>query len=399
MIERELNLLKLLGKETSAFLFGARAVGKSYLAQDFLKGQKSVFSIDLLHSESYERYLKSPQLLRKEVEQKLAKSQKEVLTVFIDEIQKVPALLDEVHSLLETNRKRVRFLMSGSSARKLKRVGANLLAGRAISLRLHPLTHSEIAVDLDVVLRIGSLPGIILDNEQPELSLKSYVSAYLREEVMQESLVRKIDAFAKFLDLAAQFNAKVVNATEIAKAAGVSTHSVLEYFQILQDTMLGQWLPGWSASVKKQLRVSPKFYFFDMGVVNALRGEVHSELRESSSRYGDLFESWIIQEVIRLNDYRQLDLKLSYWRTNSQMEVDLILSRGISKPLLAIEIKSSTQPSAKDLNGLTAFAAEYPKVPRLCLCRTPQAYSLSGVDILPWQEGLELIASKCMQDV
>lgn len=393
MVLRYVNLSKELGKKSSGLLFGARGVGKTRLCHEFIESQRtdgvSVISYDLLHNETFERLLKRPHLFRLEIEKHI--QLQNPLLVFVDEVQKVPALLDEVHSLYETHRHKVRFLLSGSSARKLKRAGANLLAGRALSLRLHPLTISEYRHPMEEMVRLGSLPGVIIDNEAPEQTLRSYVSTYLKEEIQQEALVRQIDAFARFLEVSAQFHAEVLNATTIAKHAGVSSQTVAEYISILEDTLIAWRLPGWSASATKQLRTSPKLYLFDNGVASALRGELGIDVIESSSRFGKMFEACVVQEMFRMNDYDKLDLKFSYWRTNNDIEVDIIVSRGAGRPLAAIEIKSSTTPEIKHLGSLKRFAEDYPKVPHYCICRAPKRYLLEGVEIIPFHLMADLL--------
>lgn len=390
MLNRSINILELLQKKASLLLFGARGTGKSTLAEQAIAdiGHR-VLKYDLLNFDIYQRFLISPHLFRLEIEKVLGTESQ--LLVFVDEIQKGPPLLDEIHHLLETYKKRIQFFLTGSSARKLKRSSANMLAGRALSLRLHPLCSLEFQPELTQVLRLGSLPGIIIDNEFPELALKAYVSTYLKEEVLQESLVRRIDGFTRFLELAAQYHGEPINASSIGRAAGLSPNTVLQYFQILEDTLVGWMLPGWNASVRKQLRTAPKFYFFDNGVANALRGELNLELTPSSGRFGKLFESWLVQECFRINDYQQLDLKFSYWRTNTNMEVDLVVSRGASQPIAAIEIKSNTAPSTTDLHGLRAFANDYPNVPRYLFCCTPRSLELEGIAVMPWVEGLGIL--------
>lgn len=367
-------------------LFGARGVGKTRLCKEYLQDQRSqnlrTLEYDLLHSETYERLLKQPHVFRLEVEAAVKKGN---LTVFIDEIQKVPALLDEVHSLIESFPKRVRFLLTGSSARKLKRADANLLAGRALALRLHPLTYEEFAQPIFQTTRLGTLPGVVIDNEAPEQTLRSYVSTYLKEEIQQESIVRKIDGFARFLEVAAQFHGEMMNASAIAKFAGVSSNTIADYFQILEDTLLGWRLPGWSASAVKQLRTTPKFYLFDNGVANALRGELNVRVIESSARFGKLFEALVIQELFRANDYRQLDFKFSYWRTNNDIEVDVIISRGAGKPIAALEIKSGQTPDKKEVIGLSRFAEDYPNVPLYCICRAPKPFERNGIEFVPFE--------------
>ncbi|TWW08807.1 ATPase [Planctomyces bekefii] len=393
MVTRELNLSKQLGKSSSAFLFGARGVGKTRLCKEFVADQRStgesVLEYDLLHNETYQRFLKRPHLFRLEIERQIVN--RKSLFVFVDEIQKVPALLDEVHSLYETYHKKIRFLLSGSSARKLKRTGANMLAGRALTLHLHPLTLWEYDQPIEEAIHLGSLPGIVIDNDAPEQSLRSYVSTYLKEEIQQEALVRKIEAFARFLEVAGQYHAEVLNASAIADYAGVSSQTVADYVSILEDTLLAYRLPGWHASKTKQLRTTPKLYLFDNGVASALRGELSNESIESSSRFGKMFEARLIQECLRLNDYRMLDLKFSYWRTNNDIEVDLIVSRGAARPLAAIEIKSSRQPDEAHLSGLKRFEQDYPKVPKFCLSRTPNSYKISNVEVVPYHQLPEIL--------
>lgn len=395
MVARTFNLSKELGKNSSGLLFGARGVGKTRLCKEFLVSaaldKYKKLTYDLLHNETYERLLKHPHLFRLEVENELARNNQ--VFVFVDEIQKVPPILDEVHSLYETYRGRVRFLLTGSSARKLKRSGANLLAGRALSLRLHPLTQEEHTPSVDEIVRLGSLPGVVIGNEAPEQTLRSYVSTYLKEEVQQEALVRKIDSFARFLEVSAQYHAEVINATNIAEHAGVSSQTVAEYISILEDTLLAWRLPGWSASTSKQLRKTPKLYLFDNGVASALRGEVGIEVIESSSRFGKMFEAYVIQEFFRMNDYYHLDFKFSYWRTNNDIEVDLIISRGAGRPLAAIEIKSTTAPELKHLSSLKRFSEDYPKVPLFCICRTPKPFVLDKISIIPFNQIHALIDS------
>lgn len=393
MLHRTLNLPQELGKISSCLLFGARGVGKTLLCKAFMASleaqRQSTLQYDLLHSETYERLLRQPYLFRLEVTAALEKAA--LLNVFVDEIQKVPALLDEIHSLLAMYAKRVRFVLSGSSARKLKRTEANLLAGRALSLRMHPLTQEEINLSPLVTARLGSLPGVVIDNEMPEQTLRSYVSTYLKEEVQQEALVRRVDAFARFLEVAAQYHGEVMNASAIAKFAGVASRTVTEYFQILEDTLLGWRLAGWHASATKQLRTTPKFYLFDNGVANALRGELNAQVKESSGRFGKLFEAWVIQELFRLNDYHHLDLKFSYWRTNNDIEVDVIISRGAGRPLAALEIKTGAAPENRHVLGLKKFASDYPKVPLYCICRTPRTFVRDGISYEPYTELTKLI--------
>jgi uncharacterized protein len=393
MHKRKLNLIALLRERKSAFLFGPRGVGKTMLAQDYLSRVQHTESIDLLSLDTYRRYISEPNLFRLEIEQRLQEiPEKETLTVLIDEVQKLPELLDEVHYLIERYKDKIQFLLTGSSARKLKRSGANLLAGRAWTLKLHPFSSQEIDPDLRKALTIGTLPGIYEENlSSAKRSLKAYVETYLREEVMQESLVRKIDRFIRLLDIAGQVNGEPTNYTAIARDSGVSVKTAQEYFDILVDTLIAFRIDGWSYSVRKQLRQSPKYYFFDCGVLNAIRGELQTELKPSSFRYGKLFETYIVNELIRANDYNESDYRFHYWRTNTGMEVDLVLTRGPNDVPKAVEIKSQSSPKEADLKGLIAFASENEKTKLYCLCQTKRKYSLGPIQVLPWQKGLDVL--------
>lgn len=394
MLTRSLNLPKLLKKNRSAFLFGPRGVGKTALSIEFLSTLKKTHIIDLLHFETYSRYQLHPELFRKEVISLIAKSSPStVLTVLVDEVQKLPALLDEVHSLIESYKGRVRFLLTGSSARKLHRGGANLLAGRAITLKLHPLTSLELSLDLHKALLIGTLPAMYLSEDDPTPLLLAYVETYLKEEILQEALVRKADRFLRFLDVAGQMNGEPVNYLKVGQAAAVSNKTAEEYFSILEDTLLVFRVNGWSYSVRKQLRQSPKFYFFDCGLLNAIRGELHLAVKSKTYRIGKLFENFIVTELIRLNDYFETQYRFFYWRTNTGAEVDLVITRGHSDRPIAIEIKSDSVVALSDLRGLLSFQSENKNALLFCLCQTPHAYevqdkSKNTIRVLPWEEGV-----------
>lgn len=390
MVTRLLDLTKQLGPIRSAFLFGPRGTGKTSLAKEWLAKQTSYKAIDLLQLDSYRRYLTEPGLFGRELESALKRS-RGTLTVLIDEVQKLPGLLDEVHRLIEAHKGRVRFLLTGSSARKLKRGGANLLAGRAWTFRLHTLTSREVDLDLHRALSFGTLPAIYLDDDRPQRSLKAYVETYLKEEIFQESLVRQTEGFVRFLDVAGQCNGEPANFAQIAKDCGVSPKTAQEYFSILVDTMIAFRMEGWSHSVRKQLRQAPKFYLFDCGVLNAIRGELDTELKPSSFRYGRLFETFVLGEIVRLNDYTEKDYRFHYWRTNTGAEVDCVLTKGPASAPIAIEIKSRTAPDESDCSALLAFASENPKARLLVFCQTPNAYEIGPVRVLPWQEGLSAL--------
>lgn len=294
MISRRLNFLKLIEKGSSVLLLGPRGTGKTNLIKVSLPKMGQHLHIDLLRGGEYQRYLNAPERLGAEVKERL-RNMDGNLVVAIDEIQKLPRLLDEVHALIEDHKGHLAFVLSGSSARKLRRGGANLLAGRALSNFLHPLHASELDLNLAKALRLGTLPAVYFATEEIAIPmLQSYVSTYLREEIQQESLVRAIDRFGRFLEYAGQVNGEPVNFSKLSKQIGVAGRTVAEYYSILVDTLIAVQLPGWSESVKKQLLQAPKFYFFDCGVLNAINGYLQMDLKESSFLYGRLFETFVI---------------------------------------------------------------------------------------------------------
>jgi predicted AAA+ superfamily ATPase len=286
------------GSETF-FLWGPRQTGKSTLLH---RAYPNAYWIDLLRSEEYRRYLQRPELLREEL------AARPTDQVVIDEVQKVPALLDEVHWLLENSA--VQFALCGSSARRVKRGGANLLGGRAVRRELFGLTVKEIGRDADIsrLLNHGYLPRSYL-SDRPDRLLNAYVSHYLREEVAAEALVRNVPAFAEFLTIAALSDTEPVNFTNIARETGVSSHTVKSYFEILVDTLLGRWLPAYRKRPKRRVAAAPKFYFADVGVVNHLarRGRV----APGSELYGKAFENWVHHELTAYNSYSDSYAQLS----------------------------------------------------------------------------------------
>ena len=387
----------MLGELESCLLFGPRGTGKSYMCRQFLKdlpGDSTI--IDLLDREMYHQHSTSPGLFKSVV--RSVPQAVHCHTFFIDEIQKIPEILDDVHALIEeefrAGQRKTRFLMSGSSARKLKRGSANLLGGRALCAKLFPLHFTELELDLDRALRFGTLPKYYLQQGSPELHLKSYADTYIREEVFQELLVRKVQGFERFLDVAAQYNGEPVNFTKLGKAAGISGVTTQSYFEILADILLVRRIDVWSYSPRKQMTTSPKYYFFDCGVLNALRGELSLFAKPGTYRYGKLFETFVINQLLALNDYDQHGLKAYFWRTQSGQEVDLILARGPGDTPRAIEIKSESTIEQKDLKGLLAFREEHPQSHLYCLCATTSPYRIGEVEILPWRDGITAILSR-----
>lgn len=395
MISRIVNISKILGNSSSALFLGARGLGKTKLSEAWLKTQSSSIKYNLLDPSEFKRLLANPSALKVEVEHRLQSlGEGDLLSVLIDEVQKVPELLDVVHLLIEEHKQRVRFLLTGSSARKLKSRSANLLASRALAIRIHPFTQYELGLNklnLKDILQHGSIPAIYTA-EQREIALRTYVDTYLKEEIQQEALVRKLDKFFSFIDVAAQLNGEVVNHSKIARQLSLADKTVSDFFQILVDTLLVIRLPGWARSAKKQIIKSPKYYFFDCGVLNAAARELNLHLEEGSSRFGRLFETFVIAEFYRLNDYFTQDYALSFYSTGSA-EVDLVLSRSRQETPIAIEIKSNPNVFSQDLQGLSLFAAEYPGSRLYCISTNSKAYEVTlnsgeNVRVLPYYSGI-----------
>ncbi|MBI2339078.1 MAG: ATP-binding protein [Deltaproteobacteria bacterium] len=376
------RILGLTNYNESVFLFGPRQTGKTYLIKSSLKPD---LYIDLLKNDQYLRYSKDLSLLPKEV----AALKPEKLLVVIDEIQRVPEMLNDVHSLMESERN-IRFILTGSSARKLRRGGVNLLGGRAITRHLHPLTSQELKEDfsLEACLRFGTLPKVVLTKDLPAKIrlLKSYVENYLIEEIQQEALTRNVPAFSRFLELAAFENGNILNFSNISREAGVDSKTIREYFHILEDTLLGFFLYPLTRSHRKKLVSHPKFYLFDPGVANALKHQLSAELVPASRPYGDAFEHWIILETRRLVDYREREVQLGFFRTTDGAEVDLILQQG--ERIWAVEIKSGSRPRLADVGGLRSFIGDHPVARAICVCQSPRPYKDHNIEFLPWQEFL-----------
>ena len=371
MLTRRLLQLPVPGTETF-FLWGPRQAGKTTLLRQSYPDARWV---DLLKSDEFRRYSVNPELLRQEIE---ADGPDPTRQVVIDEVQKVPALLDEVHWLMEN--RGLSFALCGSSARKVRRGGANLLGGRAVRLELRGLTAGELGDDFDLprMLNHGYLPRIY-ETSRPRRLLDAYVADYLREEVAAEGLVRNLPAFSGFLDAAALSDGEAVNISNVARECGVSNHTAKGYFGILEDTLLGRWLPAYRRRRKRRLTAAPKFYFADVGVVNRLarRGEV----APGSELYGKAFENWVHHELSAFVGYREVDDELAYWRLPSGIEVDFVLG----DVRLAVEAKASARIDRNHLKGLRSIAQEYPETGRrVVVCLEPRSRRTDdGIDILP----------------
>lgn len=286
---------------------------------------------------------------------------------------------------------RWRFALTGSSARKLKKGAANLLAGRAFTMRLFPLTHLELGdrFRLDDALRWGTLPKLLeFESDSEKLRyLKSYVLTYLKEEIVAEQVTRRLEPFRQFLEISAQMTGKVINYAAIARDTGVDTKTVQFYFQILEDTLVGFHLPAFHASVRKSQRQAPKFYWFDSGVRRALEDTLDLPTKPGTSYYGELFEHWVILEAVRLNEYYERGYRLSYYQTYSESEIDLVLSRGRRAPIL-VEIKSTDRLDERTARASARMKQAFPGSRMMILSRDPVAKKLEGVECLHWQDGL-----------
>lgn len=371
----------------SFFLFGARGTGKStFLRQHF--AQQDVLWLDLLLPEEEDRYASRPQLLTEQI----AARPDPTGWVVIDEVQKAPKLLDVVHSQIESTG--TRFALTGSSARKLKRGTVNLLAGRAFVYHLFPFTTVELGAsfDLDVALAFGSLPGHLDLHTRDEKAdfLRAYALTYLKEEVWGEQLVRNLDPFRAFIEIAAQCNGELINYSRIARDVGVDTKTVQSYFQILEDTLVAYTLEPYHRSVRKRQSQAPRFYLFDTGVCRALSRTLNVPLNPGTYAYGRAFEHFVVTEALRRNDYLKRDFRFSYLRTKDGAEVDLVIDRPGQSTVL-VEIKSSTQVDPSDLRHLTAFSRDIPDCTAICLSREPVPRVVDGVRILHWEQGLSEI--------
>lgn len=384
MFTRSLKLPKI----NSFFLFGPRQTGKSTLVRHLFP-QETTRRYNLLKTDEYLRLLADPTLLRKEIE----KRPQGITHIFVDEIQKIPALLDEVHFVMEEVNNPPYFILTGSSARKLKRAQANLLGGRAWTLNLFPLTHIEIGESFDLVraLELGTLPKIYgeEDRESAHQYLKSYVETYLKEEIEAEALVRSSGTFLRFLYQAAHESGSLINYSAIAQATGTSSVTVKEYFKILEDTLVGQFLFPFHKSNRQRLAQHPKFILFDSGVQRALTKKLSLSLEPETFEFGKAFENWIIQETIRISTYLKKDFQFSYFRTERGAEVDLIIETPRGKTI-AVEIKSSSSPRLAHLgSGFKALEQIIKPTLRICVCRIPYGRDENGIEMVPWKEFFE----------
>ena len=375
--------------DRSCFLFGARGTGKSTLLRTILSPASTVV-FNLLEADTEDRLARDPRTLEREV---LALPPT-ITHVVVDEVQKLPRLLDAVHNLLETHRVPQRFILTGSSARKLKAGGANLLAGRASLRHLFPLQPSELgqAYDEDRALRYGGLPAVwnATSDAEREDFLRAYAHGYLHEEIQAEQVVRNLDPFRRFLEVAAQGSGKILNHARIAREVGSDPKTVQAWYQVLEDTLLGFHVDGFHTSVRKQLRQAPKFYLFDTGVTRALSRMLQVLPHPGTSYFGELFESMVMTGFFARNAYEQLDWRFSYLRTKAGREVDLVLQRP-GRPLALVEIKSTGQVREDHATALTALLPDFPGAEAFLLSRDPRPQRLGPILALPWQEGIQAV--------
>jgi len=379
------NRILKLPQSRSFFLFGARNTGKSTLLKHVF-GTKEAFWVDLLDPDLEERYARDPNSFKYEV----MALKDAVPYVIIDEIQKLPKLLNIVHQLIESTNKI--FIMTGSSARKLRHGGANLLAGRAFVYNLYPFSALELGkdFDLDAALRWGTLPAIIYkmqSEEDKNRFLQAYAQTYLKEEVWLEQLIRKIDPFRKFLEVAAQCNGQIINNANIARDVGVDDKTIKQYFSILEDTLMGFMLEPFNGSFRKRLHSKPKFYFFDLGVCRALTRLLSVPPKKSTTDYGHAFEHFIILECVHLASYYYPEYRFSYIRTKDDVEVDLIVERP-GKKILCIEIKSSEIVREEKLSAFKNLVKDIENSEAICISQEIHAKKIGNIMVLPWMDAL-----------
>lgn len=364
-IDRKLDIASVVAKK-SCFLFGPRQCGKSSLVRKTLP---DAYILDLLSGDTYTRLSRNPGYI-----EEICRDSRPIV---IDEIQKLPILLDEVHRLIET--KGMKFLLTGSSARKLRKSGVNLLGGRARVRHLHPFSAAELGdkFNLDYALNNGLIPGI-WDSDDPEEDLAGYVSLYLEQEIMAEGATRNLPAFSRFLEVAALSNGEQINYQSISSDAQVPRSTIQEYFKILKDTLIATEVPVWKKGRSRKTVETSKFYLFDTGVTRRLQGR--KSIVRGTPEYGYAFESWIMHELSAYISACRRDSEISYWRTRTNLEVDFIVNGEI-----AIETKTTRNVVRDDLKGLRAIAEEGSFRQRIVVSDEPLEREVEGVLILPWR--------------
>ena len=374
-IPRFLDARQLL-EHRSCFLFGPRQTGKSTLIRQQLGGLPIY---NLLDQSLFVRLASNPSLIRESLTP-------ETEAVVIDEIQRMPALLNEVQLMIEEHG--IRFFLTGSSARALRRKGVNLLGGRARSWALHPLLRIELGelFDLDRTLEYGLLPSIYF-SEAPREDLDAYTGTYLAEEVAAEAIVRNIGAFSRFLTVAALAHGEMINFANMASDAQVPASTVREYYEILKDTLIAHEVPAFSQTAKRKAVSTAKYYLFDIGLARHLQGR--RGLARGTVEYGSAFESFLFQEIKAYCDYHRLDSP-RYWRSRSGFEVDFVFEN------LAVEVKAKRVVGARDMKGLRALREECLLADYLLVTMEPQRRVVEGIQIVPWADFLDELWGGCL---
>lgn len=386
----EKRLLQL-PKNNSFLLFGPRGCGKTTLLNAVFTSKKTIW-IDLLRPATLDKYQTNPDLLIQEIEG--LSSKEKPSWIIIDEVQKIPKLLDVVHFLIE--KYKINFALTGSSSRRLKQQSTNLLAGRAWVSHLYPFSFSELPQKLqtlDYVLNWGGLPQLLKysKNSDREEYLRAYVYTYLEKEIQTEQWIKKLEPFRKFLPIAAQMNGKILNFEKIAKDVLVDSKTIKNYYEILEDTLLGFYLPAFDESIRKQIRKAPKFYFIDRSLQRALEKNFEP-LAKQTGAWGIAFEHWLMTEIYKMNVYKKRNYELSYIMTKSNKEIDLVL-RKPNKELIFIEIKSKNAVNEDDCKTLEFFvASESKSKSKAYLFSTdPISKKIGSVHCLYWQKGLDIL--------
>ncbi len=374
MYKRTIQIADII-KRKSVFLLGPRQTGKSTLLRTLFP---DALYVDLLESETFRELSAFPEILRQRIQERHK-------IVIIDEIQKLPGLLDEAQLLIDRN-KDIRIVLTGSSARKLRRGKANLLGGRALFLRLHPLVSSEIPINrlLDRMNR-GGLPAI-LDSEFPDQDMNAYVGTYLKEEIQAESITRSIENFARVLNFSALLNGSQINYTKIGSDAQVPPRTVKDYFAVFQDTLIAHLLPSFQGTRKRKAVSTDKFYFFDLGVARNLSRT--GLIQSRSVAYGNALEHLVFLELLAYKDYFLKDFDLFYWRSRSQYEVDFLINDEI-----AIEVKGTSRVAKSDLKSIKALSEEIRLRRKIIVCSEKENRRIEDIEIIPIESFLELLWS------
>lgn len=367
-LQRVINFDATLARK-SLFLLGPRQTGKSTLLKHRFPEAKV---IDLLNPALFLQFKAEPGQFTKQIDYAYLTDGTRLFVV--DEIQKLPELLDEVHRQIEL-RKDIRFILTGSSARKLKKSGINLLGGRASRFYLHPLVFPELdpktyLSDLEKKLTFGFLPSIVLSSD-PWSDLSDYVGLYLKEEIQQEAIARSLDGFSRFLNTVALTNAEQVNFAEVGKDAQVPPRTVREYYQVLEDTLIGRLVPAYTKTTKRKAMSSAKFYLFDPGITNVLLGR--KNVFRKTREFGGLLEQLVFGELSAFFDYQGIPSPISYWRSTSKFEVDFLV-RHESGKYSGIEVKSTSRPGKSDYKGLRALEEDLPLERKIVVCLADEPF-------------------------